>query len=261
MVTVNDVTQMMFRWAPPELAMDWDNVGLLVGRGDREVHRVLVALDVSPDVAAEAAETGADLIVSHHPVMNIRWHAQQMQTLREDTRLGGLLTELVKRDISAICMHTNLDEAEDGVDDTLVETLGLTPECHLAEGTIGHVSILPEPMALQDFLCVVKEKLHANGLRYCDSGRPVHRIATGCGSCGEYLADAIKAGCDTFITGDEKYSVMIDALGQGINLIDAGHYPTENPIVAKLQRKLQAQFPEIHVEIAENIAQPDQFFI
>ena len=88
MVTVNDVTQMMFRWAPPELAMDWDNVGLLVGRGDREVHRVLVALDVSPDVAAEAAETGTDLIVSHHPVMNIRWHAQQMQTLREDTRLG-----------------------------------------------------------------------------------------------------------------------------------------------------------------------------
>lgn len=77
-VTVNDVTQMMFRWAPPELAMDWDNVGLLVGRGDREVHRVLVALDVSPDVAAEAAETGTDLIVSHHPVMNIRWHAQQM---------------------------------------------------------------------------------------------------------------------------------------------------------------------------------------
>ena len=115
MVTVNDVTQMMFRWAPPELAMDWDNVGLLVGRGDREVHRVLVALDVSPDVAAEAAETGADLIVSHHPVMNIRWHAQQMQTLREDTRLGGLLTELVKRDISAICMHTALRRIQIGV--------------------------------------------------------------------------------------------------------------------------------------------------
>jgi len=116
---------MMFRWAPPELAMDWDNVGLLVGRGDREVHRVLVALDVSPDVAAEAAETGTDLIVSHHPVMNIRWHAQQMQTLREDTRLGGLLTELVKRDISAVCMHTNLDAAEGGVNDCLACTLGL----------------------------------------------------------------------------------------------------------------------------------------
>ena len=130
MVTVNDVTQMMFRWAPPELAMDWDKVGLLVGRGDREVHRVLVALDVSPDVAAEAAETGADLIVSHHPVMNIRWHAQQMQTLREDTRLGGLLTELVKRDISAMCMHTNLDAAEGGVNDCLACTLGLQRRHH-----------------------------------------------------------------------------------------------------------------------------------
>ena len=81
--------------------------------------------DRSPDVAAEAAETGTDLIVSHHPVMHIRWHAQQMQTLREATRLGGLLTALVKRDISAMCMHTNLDEAEGGVNDCLACTLGL----------------------------------------------------------------------------------------------------------------------------------------
>ena len=107
---------------------------------------------------------------------------------------------------------------------------------------------------------MVKERLHANGLRYCDGGRPVQRIATGCGSCGEYLTDAVQAGCDTFITGDVKYSVMIDALGQGINLIDAGHYPTENPIVTKLHQKLSARFPDLMVNVAEHIAQPDQFF-
>ena len=158
-------------------------------------------------------------------------------------------------------MHTNLDEAADGVDDTLAETLGLRPLDHLAEGTIGHISQLDAPMALADFLPMVKEKLRANGLRYCDGGRPVYRVATGCGSCGEYLEDAVKAGCDTFITGDVKYSVFIDAKGQGINLIDAGHYPTENPIVPKLAKKLQAQFPDLTVEIAEHIAQPDEFFV
>ena len=183
-VTVNDVTQMMFRWAPPELAMDWDNVGLLVGRGDREVHRVLVALDVSPDVAAEAAETGTDLIVSHHPVMNIRWHAQQMQTLREDTRLGGLLTELVKRDISAMCMHTNLDAAEGGVNDCLACTLGLQDTKPLNEEKIGRIGTLSCEKPLEQFLSDVVKLLSCNGLRYRDGGRPVHRVAVGGGACG-----------------------------------------------------------------------------
>ena len=96
MTTVRDIETFLYAWAPRETAESWDNVGLLVGRGDREVRRVLAALDVTPAVAAEAAELGADLIVAHHPVMNVRWHEQEMQTLRDDTRLGGLLTCLVR---------------------------------------------------------------------------------------------------------------------------------------------------------------------
>ena len=256
MQTVHDILDYLWTVAPEEGKEPWDNVGHLVGRRNAQVDQILVSLDITMPVIHEAIEKGAQLIVSHHPLIWDTYKHVTDSVFQQDKVLT-----LAEHKIAAICMHTNLDEAEDGVDDTLVETLGLTPECHLAEGTIGHVSTLPEPMELQNFLRVVKDKLRTNGLRYCDGGRPVHRIATGCGSCGEYLADAVKAGCDTFITGDVKYSVMIDALGQGINLIDAGHYPTENPIVAKLQRKLQAQFPEIHVEIAENIAQPDQFFI
>ena len=116
MTTVRDIETFLYAWAPRETAESWDNVGLLVGRGDREVRRVLAALDVTPAVAAEAAELGADLIVAHHPVMNVRWHEQEMQTLRDDTRLGGLLTYLVRHDLSAICMHTNLDAAEGACD-------------------------------------------------------------------------------------------------------------------------------------------------
>ena len=88
MITVRGIEQFLYDWAPPDTAESWDNVGLLVGRPDRPVRRVLVALDVTPAVAAEAAELGADLIVAHHPVMNVRWHEREMQTLRDDTRLA-----------------------------------------------------------------------------------------------------------------------------------------------------------------------------
>lgn len=255
MATVHEILDFLWEVAPEEGKESWDNVGHLVGRRNAEVTRILVALDITMPVIHEAIETGAQLIVSHHPLIWDTYRHVNDSVFQQDKVLT-----LAENRIAAICMHTNLDEAEDGVDDTLAEALGLTPECHLAEGKIGHVSMLPEPMPLQEFLPLVKERLHANGLRYCDGGRPVQRIATGCGSCGEYLADAVQAGCDTFITGDVKYSVMIDALGQGINLIDAGHYPTENPIVAKLHQKLSAQFPDVTVTVAERIAQPDQFF-
>lgn len=256
MQTVHEILDFLWTIAPEAGKEPWDNVGHLVGRRNAPADHILVSLDITMPVIHEAIEKGVHLIVSHHPLIWDTYKHVTDSVFQQDKVLT-----LAEHRIGAICMHTNLDEAEDGVDDTLAEALELKPECHLAEGTIGHVSMLPEPMELLDFLPMVKEKLHANGLRYCNGGRPVQRIATGCGSCGEYLADAVKAGCDTFITGDVKYSVMIDALGQGINLIDAGHYPTENPIVAKLQRKLQVQFPNVQVEIAENIAQPDQFFI
>ena len=245
MVTVNDVTQMMFRWAPPELAMDWDNVGLLVGRGDREVRRVLAALDVTPAVAAEAAELGADLIVAHHPVMNVRWHEQEMQTLRDDTRLGGLLTYLVRHDLSAICMHTNLDAAEGGVNDALAEKLGLQATKPLTDEKIGRVGTLNCEKPLVEFLQDVIKSLGCNGLRYTDCGKPVHRVAVGGGACGDYIPQAIAAGCDTFVTSDLRYNDFLDT--RGLNLIDAGHFPTENVVCPEVVRRLQKAFPDIRV--------------
>lgn len=256
MNTVNDVLDYMWELAPREGAEPWDNVGHLVGRGSRKVTKLLVALDITPRVIEEAETWGAELIVSHHPLI---WDTHKFVTDRVFQQ-DKVLT-MVEKGIAAICMHTNLDEAMDGVDDTLVETLGLQPEGHLAEGKIGHICTLPHEMLLQDFLGLVKEKLNANGLRYCDGGKPVHRVATGCGSCGDYLEDAIRAGCDTFVTGDVKYNYFLDALGCGVNLIDAGHFATENPIVGKLCRKLRQRFPEITVLEAKSLCQPDQYFV
>lgn len=167
MKTVNEILDFLWTVAPEEGKELWDNVGHLVGRGAAPVRKVLVALDITLPVIQEAIEREAQLIVSHHPLI---WDTHKHVTDRVFQQ-DKVLT-LAENRIAAICMHTNLDEAADGVDDTLAETLGLRPLDHLAEGTIGHISQLDAPMALADFLPMVKEKLRANGLRYCDGGRP-----------------------------------------------------------------------------------------
>lgn len=255
-MTVSDVLDYLWELAPREGAEPWDNVGHLVGRGNAQVTKILVALDITSAVIQDAKEMGAELIVSHHPLI---WDAHKQVT--DCVYQQDKVLTLIENGIAAICMHTNLDEAMDGVDDTLVETLGLTAQAHLAEGKIGHICTLEEEMPLKDFLHLVKDRLEANGLRYCDGGKPVKKVATGCGACAEYLEDAIRAGCDTFVTGDVKHNYWIDALGQGINLIDAGHYSTENPIVKKLAEKLSVRFPEIQVAQTKKMPQPEQFFV
>lgn len=256
MVYVNDILDFLWKIAPEERKENWDNVGLLVGRGNMPVTRVLTALDITNPVIMEAELLGAQLVVSHHPLI---WDSCKHVTDRSIQQERVIC--LLERKIAAICMHTNLDEAEDGVDDTLAEILGLSPECHLAGGRIGHVSVLEKPQPMQMYLSIVRERLHAEGLRYFDAGKLVHRVATGCGSCGDYLKDAVKAGCDTFITGDVKYNVFLEAQEYGMNLIDAGHFSTENPIVEKLARKLGAEFPTLTVNISGIMRQPERYFV
>ena len=200
---------------------------------------------VTPAVAAEAAELGADLIVAHHPVMNVRWHEREMQTLRDDTRLGGLLTYLVRHDLSAICMHTNLDAAEGGVNDQLAWALGLTDTIPLNEQKIGRIGTLSCEKPLEQFLHDVVKSLGCRGLRYRSGGRPVRRVAVGGGACGEYIPQALAQGCDTFVTSDLRYNDFLDT--QGLNLIDAGHFPTEDVVCAEVVRRLQKAFPDIRV--------------
>ena len=249
MATVHEIEQRLFSWAPRESAMDWDNVGHLVGDPEQEVERILVALDITERVVQEAIDCGAQLIVSHHPVMNVRWHEREMQTLRPDTRLGGVLTTLVKNDISAICMHTNLDAADGGVNDCLAKKLGLNDIFLLNDEKIGRIGTLSCEKGLEEFLRDVIELLGCGGLRYCRGSGRVHRVAVGGGACGEYIPQAIAQGCDTFVTSDLRYNDFLDT--RGLNLIDAGHFATENPVVAVLAEKIAAAFPGIQVKISE----------
>lgn len=243
MTTVREIESFLYGWAPRELAESWDNVGLLVGDPEAAVERVLVALDITPQVAEEALERGCQLIVAHHPVMNCAWHP--VQTVRADDRQGRTLTALLRGGVAAICMHTNLDAAEGGVNDILAEKLGLTQPEMLTEEKIGRIGTLKCEIPLVEFTHSVIELLGCNGLRYVDAGRPVHRVAVGGGACGCYIPQAIAAGCDTFVTSDLKYNDFLDT--EGLNLIDAGHFPTENVVCPALQDRLTEAFPAVDV--------------
>ena len=243
MITVQQVERALFDWAPRHLAESWDNVGHLVGDPDREVRRILVSLDITELVVQEAVDGGFDLIVSHHPVMNCTWHP--VQTLRTDDRQGRILTKLAENRVSAICMHTNLDAADGGVNDVLAEKLGLEGLSPLTEEKIGRIGTLKCEIPLVEFTHSVIELLGCNGLRYVDAGRPVHRVAVGGGACGCYIPQAIAAGCDTFVTSDLKYNDFLDT--EGLNLIDAGHFPTENVVCPALRDRLAEAFPAVDV--------------
>ena len=235
MATTNDIYAEMQRYAPLELAESWDNPGLLVDCG-REVSRVLVTLDITPEVVEEAAAGGCELIVSHHPVI---FSPLKKLTPRD------VPFQLVQKGISAICMHTNLDAAEGGVNDVLAEKLGLLDTQPLTEEKIGRVGTLKCELPLVDFTRFVVELLGCNGLRFTDCGKAVHRVAVGGGACGDYIAQAIALGCDTFVTSDLRYHDFLDT--KELNLIDAGHFPTEQVIVPELCRRLQAAFSAVSV--------------
>lgn len=252
MATVKDILRYLDEKAPFYSQLGFDNSGFLVGRGDKEVNRILVALDITEDVIHEAAELNADLIVSHHPVI---WDGAKSVT--DETLLGRKLLALISNDIAAICAHTNLDAAKGGVNDSLAAVLGLKDTSLLKtygfyeDGTaygIEQVGTLPgEAISLPEFAVIVKEKLGSNGVRYVDAGRPVHKVAVGGGSCSSSMKDVLAAGCDTFVTADVKYDGFLDAKAMGLNLIDAGHYPTENVVCPVLISWLKQGFFDVNV--------------
>ena len=239
--------------------MDWDNVGHLLGDPDSQVSHVLVALDITEDVADEALAHGCELIVAHHPVMNCRW--LPVQSVRSDTPQGHLLLKLLRNGVSAICMHTNLDVAWGGVNDILAEKLKLVDPGPLCDNGLGRVGRLEEPMDLADFVRFVSRSLGCNGVRYAGAGKPVCRVAVGGGACGEFEDDAIRAGCDTFVTADLSYHQFLDAKGKGINLIDAGHFPTEDPVCEKLVQYVSDRFQELVVTKSTSHREVIQYYV
>ena len=233
MVYVSDILNFVESLAPRSMKMDWDNVGLLCGSRSTPVTKVLVALDPFEHVCKEAAQWGAEVIVTHHPII-----FRPLPNVTDETSIGRGLMTLIRSGISAVNAHTNLDQAPGGVNDVLARTLGLeniqviTPCGTDVEGNpwgllrMGDAKEQP----LEAFLAAVKASLHCDGLRYVDAGKSVRKVSVGGGSCADEMFEALAAGCDTFVTSDVKYNQFRTAYENGLNLIDAGHFHTEKDI-------------------------------
>ena len=264
MATVADILLYMDSVAPDYMKYGWDNVGLLCGRRSKEVKKILVALDPFRNVIDEAIAIGADLIVTHHPLI----FGEEIKAVNEETETGRCLLTLMEHGIAAINAHTNLDVAPGGINEVLARTLGLENITVLSPDgtdTMGRPYGLlhrgdVEPQPLEQFLSTVKEKLGCEGLRYVSAGTPVRRVAVGGGSCGGAWPEALAHGCDTLVTADVKYNQFRSAFEAGINLIDAGHFHTENPTMPVLAEKLQSAFPDVDVVFCESHRDCMHFF-
>lgn len=229
---LNELITYLNEIAPYETAADWDNVGLLAGCEETEITRVLLALDITPAVVTEAKEQNAQLIISHHPVI-----FEPLRSLRP----GSAPYLLAKHDIAALCLHTNLDRAAQGVNTALGEALGLS-DCALYPDDFLLVGNTDRTYAAADFAARVKERLHAPDVRFTDG--TVSRIALSSGGGGEGVALAAQYGCDAFLTGELKHHQYLAAREAGIAAFDAGHFSTEDVVIEPLKAMLAARFPE-----------------
>jgi dinuclear metal center YbgI/SA1388 family protein len=263
MPTVKEIAEYFEELAPSQLKSEFDNVGLLVGCPDDTVTRVLVALDITEEVIAEAASLKAELIVSHHPVFF------ELKRVSKDEPTGARIIKLIQNGVSALCLHTNLDRVKGGVNDALCRALGLEALESLdtektapngAAGGMGRIGALAEPAAMSGFLSEVKKALKADGLRFYDSGSLVSRVAVCGGTGGGYVETAHSKGCDTLVTADVKHHEFLTAKALGLNVIDAGHYRTENVVVPVIASMLKSGFPALEVTVSEDADAPMSFY-
>ncbi len=241
---LKEFIRIMEEIAPPELALPEDNIGLLVGPDHDEIKSVLVALDCTPVTAKEAADIGADLLVTHHPV----FFYGIKRFLPDDPQTAGAYL-LARRGIGLYAAHTNLDTAAGGVNDALAAALGIRDTEPMGADGMGRVGNLENPMRLDEFAAFVANKLGA-AVRVCgDADRLVSRAAVIGGAAGERIPDAVRAGADAYVTGECKHHQALFAGVLGIPVIEAGHYETERVALLPLIKRLQELAPGVQYNL------------
>lgn len=243
MSTVTHIYDAIDRLAPFWLTMDFDNTGILVGDRNREVSCALLALDCTPAVVEQAKQLGAQLIVTHHPVI---FHP--LKRVNED----AVVYQLIRSDIAVISAHTNLDIAQGGVNDALASAIGLR-DCRglelLNEQTgawLGRIGTLPEPLSPEAFAAHIKACLNAASVKFAAAPRAIHTVALCSGSGADCLDAAISAGADALLTSEVKQHEYLAAAAAGISIFDAGHFDTEDIVIEPLRDYLAKEIPDVH---------------
>ena len=252
---VHDVCHFLDEFAPPRLAEEWDNVGLLVGDPSRPLRKIMTCLTVTPASAAEAVRAEADLVITHHPLP-----FRPLKRLTTDTVAGRLLLQLIEASIAVHSPHTAFDSAAAGINQQLAEGLGLREirplvpgdhgDGHLGDAQLGggRCGQLAKPLPLSTVATQLKLQLAVDGLHQVgEADRPIQRIAVACGSAGEFLDVARQLGCDLLVTGETSFHTCLEAEATGVALLLPGHYASERFAVERLADVLAEEFPELEV--------------
>lgn len=249
--TVGDVYDIVDRFAPFESAMEWDNVGLLVGRKTHPVDTVLTALDVTLDVVREAAKMGAQLIVAHHPLM-----FSPIKRLDESNAEAAVLCEMIRGGIAMIAAHTNLDIAAGGVGDALAAQVGWA----VSEGTgVLRFGQWSEDRRLEDIQAGVADALNAQVIRYGPADRRLARFAICAGAGGSEAREAWEAGAQVLLTGEIKHNEALEAVANGMSILAAGHRPTEICAAELLRKHLQLSLDAVKLRVRVFASKADPF--
>lgn len=230
---VKDIVSIIDALAPFDMALPWDNVGLLAGDPESVVTCVVTALDVTPGVVEEAKRLGAQLIVTHHPIL-----FSPVQRVCADDPQGSLILSMLRAGISMIAAHTNWDLARGGSNDALMQAAGF--EGAVGDGFLRTAELTP-PLAPEALQRTLGERLKTQALFYGDRARPVRRLACCSGAGGEELPAAAKAGADCYLTGELKHHELLEAMQRGLRVALVGHGPSEEPAADALNRALQSQ--------------------
>ncbi|HIE97529.1 MAG: Nif3-like dinuclear metal center hexameric protein [Fuerstiella sp.] len=263
MSTVSDVIAFLEKFAPTALAEDWDNVGLLVGREAAVVRRVMTCLTLTPDVATEAVQQGAQLVVSHHPVL-----FRGTKKITDASSEGRMLLQLIENGVAVYSPHTCFDSAELGINQQLAESFGLSeiqsirPSENVEGLGSGRVGRLVDCVPLTGFLETVRSAVGSEYVEHSGSaGASVSQVAVACGAAAEFLTDAIRLGCDTFVTGEARFHSALEARTEGINMILLGHYSSERPAVEQLAKTLAVEFTDAEIFASSTETDPLSVFV
>ena len=219
MTTVSEILEFFESFAPVVTAMDFDNVGLLIGDKSAEVSRALLTLDITAETVDEAAALGCELIISHHPVI--------FQPLKR-INIRDAAYMLANRGISAVCMHTNLDLSEEfGVNTALADALGVKNLRRSAVGECLFIGELEERTDILSFAKHAKAALDCEGLRYTDVNPTVKTVAVASGAGGSDIFAAAAEGSDVLVTGEIKHHEINEANAMGVDIVDVGHFKSD----------------------------------
>ena len=249
MITIQHLCDFLTEFAPPQLAEDWDNVGLLVGDASRPASKLITCLTVTPASAEEAVQAGAQLIVTHHPLP-----FRAFKQITAQSTPGRLLLTLISAGVAIYSPHTAFDSAAAGINQRLAEGLGLEsiepliPSSEQPALGAGRRGQLRHPQTIAELAQRVKDLLHVRQLQMVGSStQSIRSVAVACGSAGQLLSAAHANGCELFVTGETSFHTCLEAQALGMALLLPGHYASERFAVEQLAQVLAARFPTLTV--------------